>query len=166
MVSLIFTYGAKLNNATIDSSLSGYGIKYREVWTDFASYSNKAEFGLPASETYDGRFNLYLQDVHHGSMQSVVINSANAGVSGAKASMGGAFAWETDYQNTSESSFVKVVDGFNSFEQFQGKFEFKVGDSSWFGINHYATKTLTFEIGKVWKSSNGISLMFINDLVA
>ena len=166
LVALIFPYGANLKNATIDSSFSGYGITYREVWTDFASYANKAEFDLPASETYDGRFNLYMQDVHHGIMQSVVINSANAGVSGAKASMGGAFAWEKDYQDTADSSFIKVVDGFTSADQFQGSFKFQVGESSWAGINHTATKTLTFEIGSVWESNNGISLMFIDDLVA
>ena len=164
LVALIFTYGSSLKNATIDSSFAGYGETYREVWTDFASYNNKAEFGLAGGDTFDGRFNLYFQDVHHGSMQSVVINGENLGVNSAKASMGNAFAFTNDYQDTAESSFIKVVDGFNDFSQFQGEFEFVCATSTWFGIKHRATRTLTFELGAIWESNNGISLIFLNNI--
>ena len=164
LVALIFPYGANLKNATIDSSLNGYGITYREVWTDFASYTNKDEFGLANGETGDERFNLYKYDTHHGCMQSVVINSKNAGVGSASASMGAAFAWGKDYQDTDDSSFIKVVDGFSDISQFQGSFTFLCAKSTLFGIEHKATKTLTFSIGDIWKSNNGISLTFLDYL--
>jgi len=164
LVALIFPYGANLKHATIDSSLFGYGHKYREVWTDFASFSNKAEFGLSNGATGDERFNLYKYDTYHGIMQSVVINGANEGVGSASASMGSAFAWGKDYQDTSDSSFIKVVNGFNDFSQFQGSFTFICAKSTLLGIEHKATKTLEFFIGNVWESNNGISLMFLNNV--
>ena len=166
LVALIFPYGANLKNATINSSFSGYFVStYRETWTDFASYNNKAEFGLANGETGDERFNLYKYDSFHGIMQSVVINTANEGVADAKIAMGAAFAWSKDYQDTDESSFIKYVDAFNSIEQFQGKFEFVCATSTLFGIQHKANKTLTFQIGVEWTSSkNGISLSFLWDM--
>ena len=166
LVALVFEYGTTLKNATINSSFSGYGTRYREVWTDFASFDNKAEFGLANLQSgIDGRYNIYLQDVHHGIMQSVVINGSKEGVSGSKASLGSAFAWGKDYQDTDESSYVKIVDGFSTVSQFQGSFEFVCAKSSVFGFEHKATKTLTFSIGDIWKSNNGISLMFVDDLI-
>ena len=164
LVALIFPYSANLKNATIDSSLTGYGFKYREVWTDFASFSNKSEFGLSNGSTGDERFNLYKYDTYHGCMQSVVINGSKDGVSSAAASMGAAFAWEKDYQDTEDSSFIKVVDGFSDISQFQGSFTFVCSESTLLNIKHKATKTLTFEIGSVWESYNGIRLMFIKNL--
>lgn len=164
LVALIFPYGATLKNATINSSFEGYGYTYRETWTDFASYKNKAEFGYDSGETGDARFNVYRNDTHHGSMQSVVINKANKGVSDAKAAMGGAFAWGKDYNDSSISSYIKVVNGFNDITQFQGKFEFTCATSSWLNIKHKTTKKLTFEIGSVWESNNGISLIFLNNI--
>ncbi len=166
LVALIFANGATLQNATIDSSFSGYGERYRETWTDFNAYTNKAEFGLSDdTKKGDERFNVYKYDSYHGKMQSVVINSANSGVSAAKAAMGSAFAFTKDYQDTSESSFIKVVNGFNDVTQFQGSFTF-VCSTSVLGIKHEATKTLNFKIGNVWESNNGISLMFLNDIYA
>ena len=164
LVALIFPYGATLKNATIDSSLNGYGTMYRETWTDFAAYSNKAEFGFSAGETGDARFNIYKNDTHHGVMQSVVINSANKGVSSAIAAMGEAFAWGKDYQDTEYSSYVKVVNSFFNVLQFQGSYEFVCATSIWLGIEHKVTKTLTFSIGIEWESNNGISLMFLNNI--
>ena len=164
LVALIFPYGATLKNATINSSLNGYGTKYRETWTDFASYNNKAEFGFSNGETGDERFNIYKYDTFHGIMQSVVINSDNAGVNDAKAAMGAAFAWGKDYQDTADSSFVKVVNGFSDVSQFQGSYTFVCSISTLFGIKHEATKTLTFEIGRYWESNNGISLIFLNNI--
>jgi len=160
LVALIFPYGAKLNNAVISSSIGGYGIFYRETWSDFAAYANKAEFGFPESTTGDIRFNVYGNDTHHGSMQSVVIDSSKSGVSSAKAAMGNAFGFENDYTNSSESSFIKIVDGFTSIDQFEGPFEFVCATSP-LGIKHKATKTLTFHIGSVWEDNGaGISLIF------
>lgn len=165
LVALIFPYGANLKNATISSSIGGYGTFYRETWTDFASYSNKSEFGFSAGETGDIRFNLYGNDTHHGSMQSVVIDASKDGVNKTKAAMGGAFAWGKDYTDSSESSFIKVVDKFENMSQFTGSFSFVCATSSWFGIEHTATKTLTFDIGSVWKNSGaGISLIFVDNL--
>lgn len=166
LVALIFPYGATIQNATINSSLTGYGEKYRETWTDFNVYTNKAEFGLGNGETGDERFNVYKYDTYHGIMQSVVINSANEGVSGAKAAMGAAFMFTKDYQDTAESSFIKVVDGFNDVSQFSGSFEFVCSKSTVLGIEHKATKTLTFAIGTVWETNSGISLMFLDDIFA
>lgn len=164
LIALIFPYGAKLKNVTISSSIGGYGIFYRETWKDFASYSNKAEFGFSAGETGDIRFNLYGNDTHHGSMQSVVIDSSKAGVSGARAAMGNAFAWGKDYTDSSESSYIKVVSGFNSINQFTGSFEFVCAISP-LGIEHKVTKTLSFGIGSIWKDNGtGISLIFVDNL--
>ena len=165
LVVLIFPRGATLKNATINSSFAGYGERYRETWTDFNAYNNKAEFGYENGSTGDERFNVYKYDAYHGIMQSVVINSANSGVSGAKAAMGAAFAFSKDYQDTNESSFIKVVDGFNDATQFQGSFTFVCATST-LGIKHEATKTLTFGLGSVWESNNGISLMFLNEIFA
>ena len=165
LVALIFPRGATIKNATIDSSFSGYGERYRETWTDFNAYNNKAEFGYENGSTGDERFNVYKYDAYHGIMQSVVINSANSGVSGAKAAMGAAFAFSKDYQDTNDSSFIKVVNGFNDATQFQGSFTFVCATST-LGIKHEATKTLTFDLGSIWKSNNGISLMFLDVIFA
>ena len=71
----------------------------------------------------------------------------------------------TDYDNSSESSYVKVVDGFNDVSQFTGKFEFLYAVSSWFKIKHKATKELTFVIGAEWvDNGEGISLAFLTQL--
>lgn len=161
---LVFPYGATLKNATIDSSISGYGIKYRDTWSDFASYENKADFDLDSSSTRDARFNLYKNDTHHGCLQSVVINSKQEGVNSAIAAMGEAWAWSKDYDDSSESSYIKVVDGFSNLSQFQGSFTFVCAKSVWFGIEHTATKQLTFNIGQIWESNNGISLLFLNNI--
>ena len=164
LVALIFPYGAKLKNATISSSIGGYGTFYRETWTDFAAYGNKAEFGFSNGETGDIRFNVYGNDTHHGSMQSVVIDSSKSGVSGAKAAMGGAFAWGKDYTDSKESSFIKVVNGFNSINQFKGSFEFVCATSPT-GIKHKVSRTLGFGIGSIWKDNgSGISLIFLDNL--
>ncbi len=161
LIALIFSYGANLKNATISSSIGGYGTFYRETWTDFAAYSNKAEFGFSAGETGDIRFNLYGNDTHHGSMQSVVIDSSKDGVSKTNAAMGGAFAWGKDYTDSSVSSYIKVVNGFTNIDQFTGSFTFVCAKSSWLGIEHNATRTLTFNIGSIWKDNGaGISLIF------
>ncbi len=164
LVTLIFPYGATMSQVTVDSSFSGYGVKYREVWTDFAAYNNKAEFGYSAGATGDARFNLYMNDTHHGMMQHVVINTSNSGVSGSNASMGGAFAWGKDYQDTEYSSFIKLVGGFSDVTQFQGSFKFVCAKSEWFGIEHTAERTLSFAIGSTWKSSSGIKLAFYNSM--
>ena len=165
LATLIFAYGANLKNATIDSAFSGYGVRYRESWTDFASYNNKAEFGLANGETGDERFNVYKYDTYHGCMQSVVINGEGAGVGSAKAAMGSAFMFSKDYQDTADSSFIKVVNGFNDISQFQGEFTF-VCSISTLGIEHKATKSLTFSLGNMWQSNNGISLMFLDEIFA
>lgn len=164
LITLIFPYGANMNAVTVDSGFTGYGTKYRETWTDFASYTNKAEFGLANGETGDSRFNLYKYDNHHGVMQNVVINTGNSGVSDANAAMGQAFAWGKDYQDTSESSYIKTVSAFNDVTQFQGSFTFVCAKSTMLGIEHQATKTLNFTIGTIWKSQSGIRLSFITGL--
>ena len=163
---LIFPYGANLTHATIDSSLEGYGIKYRETWTDFGVYPNKAEFGMQNIGT-DARFDIYKYDAVHGCMQSVVINYVNFGVLTAKNSMGSAFLFiSKDYADTAESSFVKTVYGFNDISQFQGQFTFVCAIDTTGAFKHEATRELTFAIGSVWESNNGISLMFLNNIVA
>ena len=110
-------------------------------------------------------FNLYANDTFHGSMQHVVIDSSKAGVNNVTAAMGGAFAWGKDYTDSSESSFIKVVNGFSNMSQFTGEFTFVCAKSIWLGIEHSATKTLNFAIGSIWKDSgNGISLIFVDSL--
>lgn len=165
LVALVFTYGTSIKNVAVDSEIKGNGIKYREVWTDFASYSNKAEFGLGDwnGEAADGRFNVYLADPQHGSMQSVVINGEKEGVSGATASMGQAVGWEKDYNDQPESSYVKVISNFNDATQFQGSYEFVCAVSTLFKIEHTAIKTLTFDFESVWDSpkTGGITLRFL-----
>lgn len=164
LITLVFPHGATMSQVTVDSSFAGYGTKYREVWTDFAAYNNKAEFGYSAGATGDARFNLYMNDTHHGKMQHVVINASKAGVGDAKASMGGAFAWGKDYQDTSDSSFIKTVSGFSDVTQFQGSFKFVCAKSAWLKIEHSATRTLSFAIGSTWVSSSGIKLSFFGSM--
>lgn len=161
LITLIFPYGAKLQNATINSAFAGYGIYYRETWKDFSAYSNKDEFGLPASSGADARFNLYDNDTHHGCMQSVVLNTSQVGVSSAVAPMGDAWGWSKTYTDSTESSFIKYVSEFSSASQFSGSFEFVCATSTTFGIKHKVTRNLTFEIGTVWvDNGSGISLAF------
>jgi len=163
LVALIFPQNVKLINATVNSSFDGFFVStYRETWTDFNAYQNKAEFGFENGETGDERFNLYKYDTFHGIMQSVVINVSNAGVADSKAAMGSAFAWGKDYQDTENSSFIKYVNAeeFADSANFQGSFEFVCATSAWFGIKHRATKTLTFEIGNVWSTELGLCLSF------
>lgn len=162
LIVLIFPYGAKLSNSTINSSISGYGTMYRETWADFASYSNRAEFGFGAATVEDGSFNLYTNDTFHGSMQSVVISN-NEGVENSISSLGGAFAMFSDYTDSSESSFVKFVGEFVDVSQFQGEYTFVHSKSAWFGIEHTATRELTFSIGSTWKAQDGIRLMFVDN---
>jgi len=168
LIALIFPYGANLKNATIASSIGGYGTFYRETWSDFSTYSNQAEFGLTDGSygmNDDMSFNLYVNDTFHGSMQHVVIDSSKAGVNNTKSAMGGAFAWGKDYTDSSESSFVKVIDGFNNMSQFSGEFTFVCATSVWLGIEHTAIRTINFAIGSIWKDSgNGISLIFVDSL--
>ena len=71
-----------------------------------------------------------------------------------------------DYADTAESSFIKVVDGFNDISQFQGKFTFVCSIDTTGIFKHEATKELTFEVGSVWEENNGISLMFLDDIFA
>lgn len=161
LITLIFPYGAKFKNAIIDSSFDGYGIRYREAWIDFSDYANKDEFDLPSSSGVDYRFNLYDNDTYHGSMQSVVLNTANNGVSDAKAPMANAFAWSKDYTDSSESCFIKYVSGFYGSDIFTGSFEFVCAKSP-LGIQHKVTKTLTFfETAGVWVNNGSrIALAF------
>ncbi len=166
LVVLLFPNGANLKNSTINNSFEGHGKVYREVWTDFTTYSNKAEFGYTAGSTGDSRFDIYEDDSMHGSMQSVVINTANAGVKDAEASMTKAvwfFGYQSSYNNTSNSSYVKYVDGFSDFSQFRGNFEFTFAVSD-AGHEMKTTKELTFNIGDIWESNNGISLIFLNNI--
>lgn len=165
LVVLIFPYGASLKNATISSSIGGYGTFYKETWDNFAAYNNKSEFGFSAGATGDDRFNLYANDTHHGSMQSVVIDSSKNGVSSARAAMGDAWAFSTTYTDSSESSFIKTVNGFTDISQFTGSFKFKCAESTTLGINHNAERTLTFAIGTTWQDNgSGISLIFLGNI--
>lgn len=168
LIALIFPNAASLKNATIDSSITGYGTKYREVWTDFnnASTLDRNYFGYSTPQTYEASFNLFDNESWHGSMQSVVINTAKDGVKDTKVSLDESFLFGLikDYQDTSTSSFIKTVDGFTDFNQFNGPFTFVVAESNWFGIKTRVTKTLTFSIGDVWESNNGISLIFLNNM--
>ena len=165
LVALIFPYGAKMKNATISSSMTGYGKFYRETWTDFATDENHGGFGFSFGETGDSRFNVYTNDTQHGSMQSVVIDSSKAGVSSAKAAMGAAFAFSKDYTDSSESSYIKVVNGFSNISQFEGSFSFKCAESTMLGINHNVSKTLTFDTEDIWTNNGaGISLKFLSSL--
>lgn len=164
LVALIFPNGATLSNATINSSLNGYGVKYRESWTDFESYTNKAQFGFGATATGSGRFNIY-SGTSAGKMTSVVINKSQTGVANAKASMGyvnlmlGFINIGDDYNGV---NFVKTVNGFSDISQFQGSFSFTCAQTGKYSST--ATKTLTFNTNSVWQSNNGISLSFLDNL--
>lgn len=166
LVALLFPEQTTLTNATINNSFDGYGIMYRETWIDFATYGNKSEFGYENGGTFDARFNIYLANSNHGTMTSVVINTANNGVSSAKYELGNINVGGKEYGDV---CFVKTVDGFSDSTQFVGSFTFKFahhnGFLEFFGASCETTKTLTFSIGDVWESNNGISLLFLNEIV-
>lgn len=170
LIALLFFNGTTLKNATINSSFDGYGITYRETWTDFASYSNrKEEFGINKVQTGYAGFNIYKDNAYHGKMQSVVINVANKNVSSAKAAISSMNIGGKEYNDDdANSSYIKTVNGFNDYSQFIGSFEFRYANANgfqeFFGFNGKTTRTLTFEIGSVWENNNGISLMFLNDI--
>lgn len=165
LIALIFPYGTILTDATVNSQFSGYGINYRETWTDFGAYSNPAEFGY-TYEKLSQSFNLYGVDTYHGSMQDIVINVAQNGVASAKAAMGDAAILEFmgNSYNKDSGCYIKVVYGFNDVTQFQGSFTFVC--STWKWREYKVTKTLDFDLVHIWESNNGISMRFIHDLVA
>jgi len=165
LVALVFENGSAIKNATVNSSIGGYGTFYRETWTDFKNYSNKALFGITNTFKTDGRYDICIVDNQHGSMQSVVFNGSCSGFGNAKFGRSSAFMGFSDYDNTSNSSYVKVVYGFTDISQFTGKFDFLYAVSSWFKIKHYASKELTFVIGAEWMDNgSGISLSFLNEI--
>lgn len=165
LVVLVFESGSQLKNATVNSSIIGYGTFYRETWTDFKNYSNKEEFGITSSFKIDGRYDICMPDEQHGSMQSIVFNGSCAGFDDAKFGRSSAFMGISDYDNSKQSSYVKVVDGFTDISQFIGKFEFLYAVSSWFKIKYYETKELTFVIGAEWvDNGSGINLSFLNEI--
>lgn len=165
LITLVFTNGANIKNCAINSSIGGSGTKYREVFTDFASYEKKSDFGLSNVGSRDSRFNLYSINANHGCMQSVVVN-LKEGVNNANASAPNVSVFTTDYDaEDPNSSYVRYVSDFNNVAQFQGTYNYTYR-ASWFG-NKTISKRLTFEIGadKVWKSNGySIYLAFIENL--
>lgn len=171
LIVLIFPNGATLNNSTIDSEIGGYGTKYAETWADFSKTADLDEFGISDLGLNglgsDNRFNIFMPDAQHGSMQSVVINSSNAGVGDTIKAMGNAFLWAQDYDNTDESSFVKYTTNFGSSTEFQGSVDYQYAQSQWFSglgwFPRWTSRNLTFDMSETWQSSNGISLRFVNE---
>lgn len=159
LIALIFPSGAKLNNATIDSSIVGAGTKYRESWTDYEQVVDGNSAGT--------KYNIYDESESAGIMKSVVINTSREGVKETKAAMGiiHRFAIFIPIGNTyNGNSFVKYVenDAFNVSSSFSGAFTFNCAYDDFYKYYNQSTKTLEFAIGATWvDNGSGIVLSFV-----
>ena len=169
LMVLIFPNGAEIATSTINNKLSGYGIFYRDAWTDFASYGNKAEFGYAASNASNvSYFNVYKSSAYCGKITSVVINSdyKSNGIT-AKQSMGavgniiGFIPGSNDYNGVNN---IKETSKFTTYSEFVGNFTFNCAYNSLYGSYTSESATLNFNVGSVWENNNGISLMFLNNI--
>ena len=153
LVLLEFPDAATFRCATIDSVLDGYGTFYKDTWKDMRQDSGTFYY------------NIYNHDSAAGSMQNVVINT-EAATSQGKGYIEGEihatlvlFWWQTDYENSENSSFVKNVNSseFANAANFKGSFTIQdpKGRVSF-------TKTLNFNFDGIWVEGNGISLAFLN----
>ena len=171
LIVLVFPNGAEIVNATIDSEVSGYGYFYRDAWVDFASYTNKSEFGYDSYGTNLQKytyFNVYKSSASCGKITSVVINAdyKNTDVK-VQASMASTdnFAYiipmGTDYNDVNN---IKETSDFTNEASFIGKFTFNYAYNSFWNTYRDTTATLTFAIGSVWETNDGINLIFLNDV--
>jgi len=166
LVVLVFPRGAVLTNATINSTVAGYGKFYRESWVDFSTDSKNTEFDVSISR--DGLsittcFNILTSSAYCGEITSVVINANYANGKDVQTSMATVanvvlVPAGNDYNGT---NFVKVVSNFADYNEFVGPFTFNCAYNSLWKYYDTASKTLTFNIGSIWENNNGISLMFL-----
>ena len=181
LVTLVFDANATLKNATINSSISGNGDKYRETWTDFAlnDFSSHANiFGYSAT-TGMSYFNIASSEAYHGVMQSVVINSEANGVGDAQKGQSDrqwnpfqmfngwySYSYEKDSSTASHVRYVNA-EGFKNASTYAGYYSYEYYN----GVT--TAKALEFGIGteqdpNTWSynNGNGIVLSFIVDYFA
>lgn len=168
LIVLVFPNGAEIISSTINSKMSGYGTFYRDSWVDFASYSNKAEFGYGAVNTSNiSYFDVFKSSAYCGKITSVVINSDYiVGDITVKQSMGavgnvlGFIPGSTDYNGANN---IKEVSEFNTYASFTGNFSFNSSYNNLYKTYRKSTATLDFAVGSIWENINGINLMFLKN---
>ena len=169
LIVLVFPNGAEITTSTINNKMSGYGTFYRDTWTDFASYTNKAEFGYTATNASNvSYFNAYKSSAYCGKITNVVINSdyKSSGISvkqamGAVGNIIGFIPGSNDYNGVNN---IKETSKFTTYSEFTGNFTFNCAYNSLYNSYVKETATLNFSVGSVWENNNGISLMFLNNV--
>ena len=163
LIVLIFPDNAKINNATINSTLAGTGTFYRETWTDYDS--SKPAGSLASS----ANFNLFAGNAAAGEMQSVIINTEKAranGITTIDASfVTSLFGFGSTYVGDNNSSYFKTVSTaeFNNYTTYTSNCVISA-PSSWWQTTDY-TFNMTFDFSGTWSNSaNGIRLAFLTSL--
>ena len=158
LLVLIFPNSASLINATVNSSLNGYGSFYRETWRDYTN--------TMASGTADN-YNIYAGTAASGRMESVVVNNDKA-TSYGKTLIVAEFnsgQWNTSYNESGNNNNVKVVTSseFSQYSTFTGSHTLTA--RVWYlfiPINQEYVRELTFDfVNNVWSQASGIKLSFL-----
>ena len=158
LLVLIFPNSASLINATVNSSLNGYGSFYRETWRDYTN--------TMASGTADN-YNIYAGTAASGRMESVVVNNDKA-TSYGKTLIVAEFnsgQWNTSYNESGNNNNVKVVTSseFSQYSTFTGSHTLTA--RVWYlfiPINQEYVRELTFDfVNNVWSQASGIKLSFV-----
>ena len=158
LLVLEFPNTATLRNATIDSTLNGYGTFYRETWKD------------KTSEGTSDNYNIYAGTAASGRMESVVINTDRAGYYGksyiSAEFRGGQF--NTSYNQTGNYNNVKTVNSseFNQSSTFRGTHTLTARVWGLFiPYNQHYERELTFDFANnVWTNRVGIILNFLTNV--
>lgn len=178
LMLLIFPNGASLKNATIDSSLNGYGSFYGQCWQDFRNASNatKDELDYHTTGNSDRSFDILDYDASAGSLQSVIINETSAKKynksyqSATFISEGvffGLYQWPS-YENTERSSYFAIVNenNFKAVSTYKNSIVMS-SKQGFFNLGNVSfTKATTFNFDGVWTevSGNGIELQFLSKI--
>lgn len=161
LLVLIFPNSASLINATVNSSVDGYGSFYRETWRD---YTNTMSSG-----TADN-YNIYAGTAASGRMESVVVNNDEA-VSHGKTLIVAEFnsgQWNTSYGQSNNNNNVKVVTSseFNRSSTFTGTHTLTA--KVWYlfiPINKNYVRELKFDFSNnIWTQGSGIELSFLENV--
>ncbi len=168
LVVLHFPDGAKLINATINSSLSGVGTFYRETWKDYDTSKPSGEWAARA------HYNILASNYQAGEMQSVVINTERAGVNGIGTinaeyipSISGA-----SYEGDANSSYFKTVNNadFNNYTTYTSNCvmtEPGALGGLWGAITESHSFDMTFDFENTWSNTgSGITLNFLSSINA
>ncbi len=155
LIVLYFPDGTEFINATINSSVDGYGTFYRETW----SHKDNGEIN----------YNLYGTNSGSGKMQSVVINTERA-ESNSRSLVRSNYltsSWFCSYENNENSSYVKTTNnsGMTSVSTFTTAWTDSV--SAWWPTTYNFSHDMQFNIAEdgVWNDTlSGIRLGFLKNV--